>query len=89
MAIPKNSFIATYGYNALLYYLKKYDYFITYFLLDYIIYIAYINVPEFKEIINNLPSVTCNIFSLVENLKSDYNECDFCIYNKLTKGSRN
>ena len=87
LAVPKKSFIATYGYNALIYYLKKYKYFISYLLLDYIIYIAIIKVPEFKEIINNLPSVTCNIFSLDGKLKFDYNESDFCSFNKLRKSS--
>ena len=89
MAVPKKSFFATYGYNALLYYLKKYNHFINYFLLDYIVYIAYINIKEFKEIINNLPFVNCNIFYLDGNLKSDFNKSDFCIYNKLAKSSRN
>ena len=85
MAVPKNSFIATYGYNALIYYLKKYKYFISYLLLDYIIYIAFINVPEFKEIINTLPSISCDIFSLDGKLNLDYNESYFCSFNKLRK----
>jgi len=86
MAVPKNSFIATYGYIALLFYLKKYNRFISYYLLDYIIYIAYTNVPEFKNIISNLSFVNCNIFSLAKSLKSDYNKADFqCSFNKLSK----
>ena len=44
-----------------------------------------INVPEFKEIIDTLPSVTCNIFSLDRKLSSDYNKSDFCSFNKLRK----
>ena len=46
LAVPKNSFIATYGYIAILSYFKKYNNMISYFLLDYIFLIAYINIPK-------------------------------------------
>ena len=85
MAVSPNSFISTYGYAALLFYLKKYNSFISYFLLDYIISIAYNNVPEFKKVITNLPFVRCNIFSLVRKL--NYNSTNYslkCSFNKLT-----
>ena len=86
MAVPKNSFITTYGYISFLLYFKEYNSFINYFLLDYIIYIAYHNVPEFKNLVTNLPFVNCNIFSLVKSLNSDYNKANFqCSFNKLKR----
>ena len=87
MAFSKNSFIANYGYNALLYYWKKYNSVIDYFLLDYIIYIAYHKLPKFKKLITDLPYVNCRIFSLVQALSSEYNKLDLiCAFNKLTRG---
>ena len=88
MAVSKNSFIATYGYMAFLYYWKKYNSLIAYFLIDYIIHIAYINVPEFKNIITNLPFINCSIFRLEKILDSDFRYSDFeCTFNKLSKGA--
>ena len=85
-ALPKNSFVATFGYKALLNYWKKYNLLIDYFLIDYIIYIAYHKEEKFKTIINKHPFTTCNIFSLVESLNNNYNPRDFqCSFNKLTK----
>jgi len=86
MAVSKNSFIATYGYMALIYYWEKYNSLLNYFLIDYIIYIAYENVKEFKDIIINLPYINCNIFSLARSLESVYRKRDFnCSFNKLNK----
>ena len=83
LAVPKNSFIAIYGYMAFLYYWKKYNSLIDYFLLDYVLYIAYSYSNKFKNIIDNLP-YTCNILSLVKSLNSRYNKLDFnCSINKL------
>ena len=84
LAASKNSFIATYGYKALLNYWKKYNSIIDYFLIDYIVYIAYHKEEKFKKIIDELPPITCNIFSLVKSLNHSYNEKDIqCSYNKL------
>ena len=86
LAVPKNSFIATYGYIAFLFYWKKYNSLIDYFLIDYIIDIAYQNVPEFKNFIANLPLIKCDIFALVNSLNSVYNKDNFkCPFNKLTR----
>ena len=86
MTFSKNSFIAIYGYNALLYYWKKYNYIIDYFLLDYIIYIAYLKLSKFKKLITELPFENCGIISLVQELGSEYNELDFkSPFNKLTR----
>ena len=86
LAVPKNSFIATYCYFSFLYYLKKYNKFINYFLIDYIISIAYNNIPEFKNDIDKLPSVTCNIFLLFNKLNSDYDKNYYlCPFNKLNR----
>ena len=83
LAVPKNSFIATYGYLSFLYYWKKYNSLIDYFLLDYVIYVAYNTSHEFQNIVNKLPYI-CNILSLVKVLNSEYNKSDFkCHINKL------
>ena len=83
LATPKNSFFATYGYLSFLYYWKKYNSLIDYFLLDYVIHIAYTNSFEFRTKVNNLPFI-CNIHSLVKVLNSEYKNSDFkCYINKL------
>ena len=84
LATTKNSFISTYGYSTLLLYWKKYNSLINYFLLDYIIYIAYNNIIEFKHIIEKLPKQKCKI-PLVKVLNSEYNKSYFnCHFNKLS-----
>ena len=83
IASPKNSFIAVYGYLAFLYYWKKYNSLIDYFLLDYVIYIAYKSSVQFKRVIDNTP-ITCNILSLAKLLNDEYNMLSFnCHINKL------
>jgi len=85
-ATNKHSFIATYGYMAFLYYWKKYNTLVDYFLIDYIIYVAYENLKEFKDTITNLPFINCSIFNLAGSLKSIYRKSDFeCSFNKLYK----
>ena len=85
-AVPKNSFIATYGYFAFLHYWKKYNSLIHYFLIDYIIYIAYKNVQEFKDVIIKLPYVPCKISSLSRKLNSNFNKSDIsCYFNKINR----
>lgn len=85
-AVPKQSFLATYGYMAFLFYWKKYNFLIDYFLIDYIIYIAYINVKEFKHIINTISYTPCDISLLKKRLNSHYNKSYFgCHFNKLTR----
>ena len=84
MAVSKNSFIATYGLISFLYYLKKYNSFITYFMIDYIINIAYTKVPEFKNKINKLPLINCSVFRLERKLNNYFKISDFkCPFNKL------
>ena len=86
LATSKNSFFATYGYQAFLNYWNKYNSLIDYFLIDYIIYILYKKEKKFKEKINELPLVTCDTFLLVKILNNNYNEKDFqCSFNKLGK----
>ena len=83
IASPKNSFISVYGYLAFLYYWKKYNSLIDYFLLDYIIYIAYNSSSLFKNTVDNIP-ITCNILSLAKSLNYEYNMFSFnCHINKL------
>ena len=64
MASTKNSFISTYSYMALIHYWKKYNRSINYFLLDYIVLIAYNKIAKFKQVILNLPNTTCNIWKI-------------------------
>ena len=86
LAVSKGSFIASYGYMAFLYYWKKYNSLIDCFIIDYIIFVAYSTVQEFKDIINNVPIIDCNIFSLNTKLNSEYSVSDFkCPFNKLKK----
>ena len=87
IASSKNSFFATYGYQAFLNYWYKYNSLIDYFLIDYIISVLYNKEKKFKEKINELPLVACNTFSLVRKFNDKYNEKDFqCSFNKLGKG---
>ena len=87
MAYSKKSFIATYGYMALLLYWKKYNFLIDYFLIDYVIYIAYNILSKFKKVIIDLPFVNCSIFSLAQLLNSKFNKTHIkCPFHKLTKG---
>ena len=65
MAVPKNSFIATYSFASLLFYWKKYNSTICYFLLDYIFNIAYKKLPKFKKIIDDQPYIECDILNLI------------------------
>ena len=89
IATSKNSFIATFGYNAFLYYWKKYNSLIYYFLIDYIIYTAYNTEKRFKKKIEALPFTTCDIFSLKKSLNMTYNKTDFrCPFNKLSKNKK-
>ena len=80
----KKSFISTYSYIAFLFYWKKYNSLISYFLIDYIIHIAYQKVEPFKNLIENLPFYKCNI-PLVKELNFEYNKTNFkCSFYKLT-----
>ena len=86
LAVSKNSFIATYAYKSFLKYWKKYNSLINYFLIDYIIYIAYQNVHEFRNLISNLPLIKCNIFTLCRSLNKNFNKAMVsCPFNKLSK----
>lgn len=82
----KNSFLATYSYNAFLIYWRQYNSLIDYFLIDHIIYIAYQNVFKFRRFISNLPYIDCNIFSLANILNKNFDKTkDICPFNKLNK----
>ena len=86
MASTKNSFISTYSYMALIHYWKKYNSQIEYFILDYILLIAYNKIAKFKQVILNLPNTTCNIFSLNNLLNSIHKKNHTkCSFNKLNK----
>ena len=65
---------------------KIYNSNINYYLIEFIIYIAYSKIPEFKNIINKIPNVPCSIFKLSRKLKDIHDEEDFiCPFNKLSK----
>jgi hypothetical protein len=89
LAMPKNSFLSTYAYNAFLFYWKKYNSLINYFLIDYIIYVAYKNIPELRNLIKKLPYIECNISTLKKQLNNNYNESFFnCSFNKLSRKAK-
>jgi hypothetical protein len=89
MASTKNSFISTYSYMALIHYWKKYNRSINYFLLDYIVLIAYNKIAKFKQTILNLPNITCSIFSLNKLLNSIHiKNHTICSFNKLKKTAK-
>jgi hypothetical protein len=89
LAMPKNSFLSTYAYNAFLFYWKKYNSLINYFLIDYIIYVAYKNIPELRNLIKKLPYIECNISTLKKQLNNNYNESFFnCSFNKLSRKTK-
>ena len=82
----KNSFIANFSFACLLFYWRKYNRLINYFILDYIINLAYTKVPKFKKIINEYPKKTCGIFALHKRKNWIFNESYIhCPYNKLKK----
>ena len=62
MAVGKNNFFAAFAYHSFLFYWKKYNSLIDYYLLDYVVHVAYYNVPEFKNIIDKIPFLLCSIF---------------------------
>ena len=85
IAVSKNSFLATYSYNAFLLYWKKYNSLVNYFLIDLIIYVAYDKILGFKNIVTKIPFVPCSIFRLQVKLNSEYKKSDICLYNKLKR----
>ena len=88
-ATPKNDFLATYGYNAIIEYWKKYDSLIEYFLIDIIFFVAFNKEEKIRNLTNNLPYINCNIFSLANKLNNNFNKCDIeCPFNKLSRGLR-
>ena len=88
LAVTKNSFLATYCYHAFMQYWKKYNSLLDYFLIDYMIHVAYYAFPEFKDIFKRIPNVHCNIFTLFRKLNDVYNPSDVCLFNKLGKDGR-
>ena len=89
LGVPKNSFIASFSFASLLFYWKKYNRLIDYFLLDFIFDIAYKKVPRFKTIIKRHPKTKCGIFALNKKNNRIYNPLDLhCEYNKLKKNKK-
>ena len=86
LATSKNSFLATYVYNAIINYWKNYDFLIHNSLIDYFIYLAYKKEKQFKKIVDKIPLINCNIFSLQEKLNNIFNKEFFnCPFNKFEK----
>ena len=84
LGTTKKSFISTYCYMAFLSYWKTYNSLISYFLIDYIIQIAYEKVKQFNHKIESLPYYKCNVF-LAKELNNEYNKNNFnCRFYKLT-----
>ena len=86
LGVAKNSFIANFSFACLLFYWRKYNRIIDYFLLDYIFDLAYRKVPKFHRIIKRHPRTTCGIFALHRKKNRLYNPgAVSCAYNKLKK----
>ena len=85
IAVAKNSFFAAFAYHVFLLYWKKYNSLIDILLIDYVVHIAYNNIPEFKNIFYKIPFVPCNIFTLYGKLNSEYKKSDICHFNKFNK----
>ena len=86
LASSKNSFFATYSFNAIINYWNKYNFLIDDSLIDYIIYCAYINEKQFKNIVDSIPFINCNIYLLEDELNSDFHKKFFkCPFNKLER----
>ena len=84
LGTTKKSFISTFCYIGFLIYWKKYNSLINYFLLDYVLYIAYISVSRFKNEIERLPDDKCRIW-LPKYLNLEYNQKYFkCKFFKLS-----
>ena len=62
-----------------------YNSFINYYLLDYIVHVAYYSVFEFKDKITNLPYLNCSPFSLKRAINNKYNQSKICLFNKLSR----
>jgi len=86
LAMPKKSFLSSYVYNSFLFYWKKYNKLIDYFLIDEIISVAFDNSVKFRNLIFELPIIECNIFNLWNSLDIEFNKSNFqCQFNKLNR----
>ena len=85
LALPKNNFLSTYVYNSFLFYWKSHNKLINYFLIDYIIRIAYDNIKKFRDLTKKIPLLECNIFDLSNRLNDLYEEKEpiKCSFNKI------
>ena len=86
LASSKHSFFAAYSFNAIINYWNKYNFLIDDSLIDYIIYFAYTNERQFKNIVDTIPFINCNIYLLGNELNTDFHKKFFnCPFNKLEK----
>ena len=86
LATSKKSFLPTYSFNAIINYWNKNNVLIDDSLIDYIIYFAYINEKQFKNVVDNIPFTNCDIYLLQKNLIKDFNKNYFkCPFNKLER----
>jgi len=86
LGMPKNSFLSVYAYNAFLLYWKNYDKLIDYYLIDEIILVGFDNAPKLRTLIDKLPYITCNIFTLNSILSRKLKYSDLsCLFNKLNR----
>ena len=86
MTMPKESYLSTYAYNAFLHYWKNYNKLIDYFLIDYIIKIAYDNIKEFNDLFPKIPYIECSVFRFTDILNNIYDGKGspiVCTFNKI------
>ena len=80
----KHGFLVTFGYIVFLFYWKKYNSLIDYFLIDKLVAVAYNKTPEFTKQIDALPLLNCSTFNLLFALNGHYDKSKICTFNKLS-----
>ena len=78
----KSNRLFNFVYDFLIKYHENYAYIINYFLIDYVIYISYLNFSDCKNDLDNITLKNWEIFSLVECFNDKY---DKTYYNNLMK----
>jgi hypothetical protein len=86
----KNNILFLFAKDFFYEYLKKNDYMIDYYLLDYVIAVGYRSIPQIKQMIDGTCLNNPNLYIMQENLGSEFNldffnsACKDTIFHKLT-----
>lgn len=74
LCCSKGNLLACFARDILLEYWKEYDELITYFFIDYIIFIGYNYIPTIRNYIDSVPYNNSNIYELINNINKEYDE---------------